>query len=627
MRRDQCFKAFLILLSLNLFVVIEVTAARDDQVTLDLRAWVVRTHFLTSSAQSVMGTLVIDNAEKATLIFGSASKTLAIDIINPGGQHFSIGSPDTSEVLSRLFPDPNDQQSTGSNYMFVLSNPQPGTWSYEIQETIPLTTPRAVLFSFTSSSPIRAGMLGGGQDYLLTRDVRLAVVTVEGENVLKNLSINASLTKPADPGFITSPVIFRDDGLNGDEAASDGLFTASFRPGVLGEFQVVAAIDGINAQGNSFQRSTSALFRVHPVRASFLGFFTDRSIDTDGDGMFDQIGVSPDIDVVEGGRYNVVVTLEASNGSILTSNTIVNFTPGTTNTEVVFTTKDIKDILTVNGPYTFKEARLELLNVNPPATTDIAFDLGVTAGYQLGQFDRAAIEFIGGSSATGVDTNSNGKFDFLDVSLPVDFLFSDFYSWSARLVDVNGTEIALAASSGSFSSGATNLLLKFNGSAIGTNGVDGPYFVRNLIIFGGGESLIVDDALTTSSFLASNFEGFILDQEPPTLNVSASPSLLWPPNHKLVEITVSIQVSDNIDPNPIVRLESITSDEDQNAIGDGNTSTDIEIDPAGRIFLRAERSGLGDGRVYTLTYSAQDSAGNATHATTTVTVPHDERPK
>ena len=42
------------------------------------------------------------------------------------------------------------------------------------------------------------------------------------------------------------------------------------------------------------------------------------------------------------------------------------------------------------------------------------------------------------------------------------------------------------------------------------------------------------------------------------------------------------------------------------------------------IFVRAERSGKGDGRVYTLNYMVTDVSGNTATASTTVTVPHDQ---
>ena len=41
--------------------------------------------------------------------------------------------------------------------------------------------------------------------------------------------------------------------------------------------------------------------------------------------------------------------------------------------------------------------------------------------------------------------------------------------------------------------------------------------------------------------------------------------------------------------------------------------------------LRAERSGRGDGRVYTIAYTAKDPSGASCSGTVTVTVPHDKR--
>src|SRR5436853_543360 len=74
-----------------------------------------------------------------------------------------------------------------------------------------------------------------------------------------------------------------------------------------------------------------------------------------------------------------------------------------------------------------------------------------------------------------------------------------------------------------------------------------------------------------------------------------------------------------------VSLAGIRSNQGQNAVGDGNTSTDIVIDN-GHIFLRAERTGTAQAdRVYTITFMARDAAGNIGTGSATVTVPHDQR--
>ena len=58
------------------------------------------------------------------------------------------------------------------------------------------------------------------------------------------------------------------------------------------------------------------------------------------------------------------------------------------------------------------------------------------------------------------------------------------------------------------------------------------------------------------------------------------------------------------------------------ASGDGDQAPDWEIVDRHRVRLRAERSGLGNGRIYTIAVTCTDAAGNATTRTTAVSVPH-----
>src|SRR5688500_11055652 len=82
--------------------------------------------------------------------------------------------------------------------------------------------------------------------------------------------------------------------------------------------------------------------------------------------------------------------------------------------------------------------------------------------------------------------------------------------------------------------------------------------------------------------------------------VSVSPATLWPPNHKFVAVTLTLQVTDNCSA-VTGRITGVMSDEPENGIGDGNTAPDwIVTGPLG-LLLRSERSGLNDGRTYTIT--------------------------
>ncbi len=116
------------------------------------------------------------------------------------------------------------------------------------------------------------------------------------------------------------------------------------------------------------------------------------------------------------------------------------------------------------------------------------------------------------------------------------------------------------------------------------------------------------------------------DTTAPTVGLTVSPAVLSPPNHRLVPIIASLSVIDACDASPSVRLVSIVSNEPDNGLGDGDTTGDIQVAATGtddRAFLlRAERSGLGAGRIYTVTYRASDASSNGSLATTRVVVPH-----
>jgi hypothetical protein len=102
-------------------------------------------------------------------------------------------------------------------------------------------------------------------------------------------------------------------------------------------------------------------------------------------------------------------------------------------------------------------------------------------------------------------------------------------------------------------------------------------------------------------------------------NVSASPTTLWPANHKFRDITVNYAASDNC---AIASSQvSVTSNEPVQSGEPQDVSPDWEIVDNHHIRLRAERLESGNGRIYTITITATDINGNQKTATTTVNVP------
>jgi hypothetical protein len=116
------------------------------------------------------------------------------------------------------------------------------------------------------------------------------------------------------------------------------------------------------------------------------------------------------------------------------------------------------------------------------------------------------------------------------------------------------------------------------------------------------------------------------DTTPPTIDaMSVTPTVLWPPNHKMVPVGVSMTATDTCDPNPTCMIVSISSNEPVNGKGDGNTSPDWENTGDFTANLRAERAGKASGRVYTITGQCTDVSGNSADQSVDVTVLHDKK--
>ncbi len=110
-----------------------------------------------------------------------------------------------------------------------------------------------------------------------------------------------------------------------------------------------------------------------------------------------------------------------------------------------------------------------------------------------------------------------------------------------------------------------------------------------------------------------------IDKTAPVVDLSAAPGLLWPPNHKMIDVLVSGGSSDSL--SGIASAVFTVRDEYgtvQPAVKGFNTVVPLE----------AWREGNDkDGRHYTITAVITDKAGNTSTSSTEVVCPHDMRDK
>lgn len=142
----------------------------------------------------------------------------------------------------------------------------------------------------------------------------------------------------------------------------------------------------------------------------------------------------------------------------------------------------------------------------------------------------------------------------------------------------------------------------------------------------------------------------VTDTTPPEVHCTTDLASLTRPNHKMRSVFIVLLATDACDnPDDIELVEvTVSSNEPDEGLGDGDTAGDVdgadgyaapvEVTAAmsydtttgthgGFVDLRAERSGTGEGRVYTITAVFKDSFGNTGTSSCVVVVPHDRRGK
>ena len=166
-----------------------------------------------------------------------------------------------------------------------------------------------------------------------------------------------------------------------------------------------------------------------------------------------------------------------------------------------------------------------------------------TDPYNYTGFEGGAVE-LKSYQATGVDTNSNGLFEELKVDVTMDVVTKGQYTLSAILTDGAGNEIAKASTDLDYQSESVptskTASLSFPGGLIFASQVNGPYYVKNVLVGGGAEGIAdrQTNAFTTSAFKYDQFEPplvFVLNYSDSTVDDNVNGL------HESLNVAVTVQ--------------------------------------------------------------------------------------
>ena len=238
--------------------------------------------------------------------------------------------------------------------------------------------------------------------------------------------------------------------------------------------------------------------------------------------------------------------------------------------------------------------------------------LAVLLGNGNGTFQPAVLYSIAGKFAMSVavaDVNGDREPDVIVASL-CEVLSNCTGMLSILLGNGDGTFAASLTlhSGGAFSDSVVAADLTGNGKP-------------DLVVTNGGSH--IGSQIGSVSILLNNT---LVDRTPPAITVATASKLIWPPNGRMVPVTISGTITDT---GSGVNANS-TSFTVNDQYGRICPHAAIILGPGGaysfNVLLEASRLGSDlNGRHYTITVSARDNAGNASSNSVTVTIPHDER--
>lgn len=236
--------------------------------------------------------------------------------------------------------------------------------------------------------------------------------------------------------------------------------------------------------------------------------FADTVLDVDADGDYDYLTVAFGVEVAADGEYRFHANLKDTSGELVTD--IIqdfNLSAGSDSLMLDFSGGDIY-AHGVDGPYQVTSISMfdvggELLDYIPVAYT--------TGSYAAGDFSPPLVSVSSTLQDYGEDTDGNGKFDVLKVGVGITPGDAGVIVVQARLADKDGQEIEWVESNEQLEAGSEQTVtLSFDGALIGAHGVDGPYEVRDLIVYHTGDptqDYAVSLAHTTKAYRVTEFEG------------------------------------------------------------------------------------------------------------------------
>ncbi len=433
----------------------------------------------------------------------SYTHTISVD---DGTQNafFDLGWINETATLQFTLRDPAGRL-VGANYPgatyltgtttvgFGIDNPLAGDWQ------VVATGAGGTLYEPYS---LNIGLLGG-----------LSVnpqVSTNSSRLGQPVTITTTLGSPINNAVVTATIYYPSANVDTTTllltAIGGGVYRAQYIPIIAGDYMVYVEAVGRNPQGHNFDRITTTMFQASSA-ATFSGSYSERAYDDDSDGLYNRLVLTSGLTVVNEGSYLLNGCLTKADGStIACTGNKVTLAQGSQQVSLTFSGQEIAAAL-ADGPYQLRDLSLSYLGGGGLGLAEqpLAY---TTSSYSRYAWQRNNVILAAPARESALDDNNNGRYDQLQVAIPLDVRSAGSYNVSLNLVAPNGSVVVSSSAGGvQLAAGSSTLTVNFDGAAIGRSGVDGPYRIADLSIQNPASGSYLSSVLVaTRPYLASDFE-------------------------------------------------------------------------------------------------------------------------
>jgi hypothetical protein len=417
------------------------------------------------------------DAECVFLLTASGSE-LSIEARSPSGRVYS-----SRDTTVGAHTDMFSEFLGGALGMLHLEKPELGTWTVTVQAE---DFPDSVNNEAYQLQVLQDATKGGPQLTLLLPDstrhkgdpVIVRASLLEDGKPVPGARVQAAVGSDETP---ISPISLLDDGRPPDEAPGDGIFTGRidrlFGSG-FATAEVTASRRGAKGLPD-FDREARTQFLIAASRSRLTGRIRDFPRDADGDGLNEEIVFAVGIEVTDPVSLKLMADVSDSKGKKVWSfGKDTQLERGTRELEFVCDTEELaKD--NVPGPLVVDTLRL--FESETYAELDRATPSYRTRAYTSTDFMHDAIRVEGTAIAHGVDLDKNGRFDAVDVELPVYIRYPGNY-YSSSVLARGDTRFADADGRQDFVAGKNTIRLRFAASCFTGRSAEGRWNLDGIYV-------------------------------------------------------------------------------------------------------------------------------------------------